>query len=65
MTENTLGVNALWNIQKGIISSLRNAGVDAIVSGEYASKTSIMGENIEYAVFNPDQIHILGSKSDI
>ena len=64
-TEGTFGVSALWNIQKGVLQGLRKAGIDAIKTGEYASKTSAVGENIEIAVFEPEQIHILGSKQDV
>lgn len=62
ITDNTLGIVALWNIQKGVISGLRKSGVDAIKTGEYASKKE---ENTEIAVFDTEQIHILGSRSDI
>jgi hypothetical protein len=64
-TEGTFGVSALWHIQKGVLQGLRKAGIDAIKTGEYASKTSAVGENVEIAVFEPEQIHILGSKQDI
>lgn len=64
-TEGTFGASALWNIQKGVLQGLRKAGIDAIKTGEYASKTSAIGENTEIAVFEPEQIHILGSKQDI
>lgn len=62
ISDNTLGVVALWNIQKGVISGLRKAGVDAIKTGEYASRKE---GNVEIAVFEPEQIYILGSDNDL
>lgn len=59
------GKTALWNIQKGTLEGLKKANVDGIRTGEYARKTNVMGENNEFAVFEPEQIHILGSKQDI
>ncbi len=62
ISDNTLGVVALWNIQEGVISGLRKAGVDAIKTGEYASRKE---GNVEIAVFEPEQIYILGSDNDL
>jgi hypothetical protein len=64
-TEGTFGASALWNIQKGVLQGLKKAGIDSIKTGEYASKTSAVGENIEIAVFEPEQIHILGNEQDV
>lgn len=60
-----LGVSALWHIQKNALASIRNAGFDAIQAGEYATRTSPMGENTEIAILDSNQIHILGSREDI
>jgi hypothetical protein len=59
ITKNTFGATSLWNIQKGVITGLRKAGIDGIMTGSYARKNNAMGENTEIAVFNSKQIHIL------
>ena len=59
------GKSFLWNIQKSSLDSMRKNGIDGIMTGEYAKKTNPIEESNEYAVFEPEQIHILGSKQDI
>ncbi len=54
--------SVLWNIQKGMLDTLKKNNIDAFVAGEHMIKTEGFKEVV---VLNTNKIHILGSKKDI
>lgn len=52
----------LWNIQKGMLDTLKSNDIDAFVAGEHMIKTEGFKEVV---ILNTNKIHILGSKQDI
>ena len=52
----------MWNIQKGMLDTLKKNNIDAFVAGEHMIKTEGFKEVV---VLNTNKIHILGSKKDI
>jgi len=52
----------LWNIQKGMLDTLKNNDINAFIAGEHMVKTEGFKEVV---VLNTNKIHILGSKQDM
>lgn len=54
--------SVLWNIQKGMLDTLKNNDIDAFIAGEHMTKSEGFKEVV---VLNTNKIYILGSKKDI
>jgi hypothetical protein len=54
--------SVLWNVQKGMLDTLKNNDIDAFIAGEHMIKTEGFKE---FVVLNTNKIHILVSKKDI
>lgn len=52
----------LWNIQSGMLDTLKNNNIDAFIAGDHMIKTEGFKEVV---VLNTNKIHILGSNQDI